>query len=509
MVGVEYGKVKYWGGHPNSTRDIAQSSPCTYLDLAQHLLEPLIVTYAGHHGFPVRFNTQLAEATREETGTVLCKLLDLVTNTTYEVRTKYLFGADGGRSTVARSFQFNFDQKPSQGVAMNVLFKADLTNIMREREAQLHWIMRPDTASKFGAGPCLRMIRPWTEWILMVINPGGTESVAKRLTPDNPELVAYIKELIGDDTIDVEISRVDGWVVREDVAETFSSGQNIFLLGDAAHRHPPALALGSNTCIQDAYNLGWKAAYVAKGLAGPALLDSYTVERQPIGAQLVKEANECFRAHGRVWASLGMFAPTPEEGARQIAELYETNEAGAARREELFHALEGNRREGESMGLASGQFYVSGAVYLDDEAGARPEVQGDPVVTMQISTYPGSRLPHAWLDVAEREKEISTHDLAGKGAFALFYGRGGEGWAAAAEKVREATGIPIKAHGIGFGLEHHDVYRDWTAIRGVKEDGCILVRPDRFVAWRSQSVVPDFEAKLTEVLNKVLSRDGL
>lgn len=509
MVGTEYGKVKYWGGHPNSVRDVAQSSPCVYLDLPQHQLEPLIVTYAGHHGWPVRFNTQLVEATREESGAVLCTVLDLVSKITYQIRTKYLFGADGGRSSVARSFQFTFDHKPSQGVAMNILFKADLTHVIRQREAQLHWIMRPDTRSKFGIAPCLRMVKPWTEWLLMVVSPGGTESISKDLTPDSPDLIAYLKELIGDETIPVEIERVDGWVVREDVADSFSSGRDVFILGDAAHRHPPAHGLGSNTCIQDAYNLGWKAAYVAKGLAGPGLLDSFTLERQPVGATLVKEANECFREHGRVWAALGMMSATPEDGARQIAELSEPTEAGALRREELFQALEGKRREGESMGLAMNQFYVSNAVYLSDEPEARPEIKGDPITTMQISTYPGSRLPHAWLDVHTREKEVSTHDLAGHGAFSLFYGRGGEKWASAAANVSRATGIPINAYGIGFGLHYHDVYRDWQAARGVKEDGCILVRPDRYVAWRAQSVAADCETKLLEVLGKVLSRDTL
>lgn len=490
-------------------RDIAKASPSSYVDLPQTLLEPLIVKYAGHHGFPVRFNTQLLDATREANGTVICNILDLTTSIPYQIRTKFLFGADGGRSTVARGFKLNFNHQPSQGVAVNILFKADLTNIIRQREAQLHWIMRPDTTTKFGIAPVLRMVKPWTEWMLIVVNPGGTENMAKGLSPENPELVAYIKELIGDDTINVNISRIDGWVVRESVAETYSSGRNVFALGDAAHRHPPTHGLGSNTCIQDAYNLGWKIAYVTKGLAGPALLDSYTVERQPVGARLVKDANECFREHNRVWEVLGMTAATPEQGARIIAELYEPTDVGAARREELTHALEGKRREGESMGIAMNQFYVSTAVYLGDETEPRPEIEGDPITTMQISTYPGSRLPHAWLDVANREKEISTHDLAGHGAFCLFYGHGGEEWTVAAASISKRTGIPIKVYGIGFGLDYHDIYRDWNAASGVEEGGCVLVRPDRFVAWRAKGMVSDCDGKLMEVFDQVLSRSDL
>ena len=57
----------------------------------------------------------------------------------------------------------------------------------------------------------------------------------------------------------------------------------MFLAGDAAHIHSPAGGQGMNTGIQDAYNLGWKLAAVAKG-APPALLDSYDAERRPVAA---------------------------------------------------------------------------------------------------------------------------------------------------------------------------------------------------------------------------------
>lgn len=60
----------------------------------------------------------------------------------------------------------------------------------------------------------------------------------------------------------------------------------VFLAGDAAHLHPPAGGQGLNTSVQDAYNLGWKLAYVVRG--GPAsLLDSYETERLPIAAAVL------------------------------------------------------------------------------------------------------------------------------------------------------------------------------------------------------------------------------
>lgn len=250
-------------------------------------------------------------------------------------------------------------------------------------------------------------------------------------------------------------------------------------------------------------------AYVAKGFAGPGLLKSYSVERQPVGVTLVREANQQLQAHVDVWRALGRFAETPEAGAKYIAELAEATPAGDKRRQVLHEALEEKRRECENLGLSMNQWYTSSAVYLDDENEARPALVGDPVVDILISSYPGHRLPHAWLDIATRQKLISTHDLAGHGAFTLFIGHGGDAWRAAAANITKATGIPINTYGIGFGLDYIDVYRDWYKSREVEEDGCVLVRPDRFVAWRSKTKVSDSEGKLQQVFNSVLSRDEL
>lgn len=131
---------------------------------------------------------------------------------------------------------------------------------------------------------------------------------------------------------------------------------------------------------------------------------------------------------------------------------------------------------------------------------------GDPIVEVQVSTYPGTRLPHAWLDTPGRRRSVSTQDLAGGGRFVLFTGWGGEGWVDAARAVGERTGIPITTYQIGLGMEWQDVYREWYARRGVEDSGCVLVRPDRFVAWRAVRAIEDCKGKLSEVLDKALSR---
>jgi len=63
---------------------------------------------------------------------------------------------------------------------------------------------------------------------------------------------------------------------------------HIFVLGDAAHVHSPALAQGMNTGIQDAWNLGWKLGLVQRSVARADLLDTFEEERKPIELGVLK-----------------------------------------------------------------------------------------------------------------------------------------------------------------------------------------------------------------------------
>lgn len=344
---------------------------------------------------------------------------------------------------------------------------------------------------------------------MAAFGPGGSNPF-EGLSTDSPKLIACVREFVGDDKLEVEILAMDPWTVRESVAEAYSkAGSDAYILGDAAHRHPPTYGLGSNTCIQDSYNLAWKTAFVLKGIAGHSLLESFSQERQPVGADLVRESNDQIKANNDIWEALGMTASSPEAGAEQVAELAHSSASGAVRRAKLHKALETKRQEFESLGLAYNQWYNSKAVYLDDEAEPRPMLEGDPIVEVQVSTFPGSRLPHVWLDIAERGNFTSTLDLSGKGRFCLLTGVEGEAWRDAAKNIQEKHGIPIVTYGIGPGLDFIDVYRDWFRKRGVEEDGCVLVRPDRFVAWRSVKMTHNCELKLMQVFDQILSRHEL
>ena len=81
-----------------------------------------------------------------------------------------------------------------------------------------------------------------------------------------------VRDLVGVPDLEMKIKSVSTWTVNNMYATTLSNGR-VFCMGDAIHRHPPSNGLGSNTSIQDAFNLAWKLAFVLKGKAGADLLD--------------------------------------------------------------------------------------------------------------------------------------------------------------------------------------------------------------------------------------------
>jgi len=99
---------------------------------------------------------------------------------------------------------------------------------------------------------------------------------------------------------------------------------------------------------------------------------------------------------------------------------------------------------------------------------------------------------------------VSTLDVAGKGRFVLFTGPGGQGWHTAAAAAAQATGVEVGVVSIGPYLDYEDLYGAWRRLCEVEEEGCVLVRPDLHVAWRSPTLPADPAATLTRVMRRLL-----
>ncbi len=133
-----------------------------------------------------------------------------------------------------------------------------------------------------------------------------------------------------------------------------------------------------------------------------------------------------------------------------------------------------------------------------------PAYTRDPELYYHPTTWPGARLPHCWL--GRDGRRVSTHDVAGHGRFTLLTGITGRPWADAAAKVAADLGVELHGVVVGPGADVTDLYEDWSRLREVAEDGCVLVRPDNHVAWRSAGPVDDPAGELERVLRRVLDR---
>jgi len=279
----------------------------------------------------------------------------------------------------------------------------------------------------------------------------------------------------------------------------------VFCAGDAVHKHPPSNGLGSNTSIQDSYNLAWKLAAVLRGQAGEALLETYSAERAPVAKQIVLRANQSSREFVQLFEAMGIEpGDTPQQMAAHLESRKEASPLGARIRHDLIAAVDLKNYEFNALGVEFGQHYRSSAVV--DDGTPWPEPARDPELNYQPTTHPGARLPHAW--VGDQTHRRSTHDLAPYHRFTLITGINGAPWVRAARQVGSELGVPIEAVVIGPGEAVTDLYYDWAKLREVAEDGAILVRPDKHVGWRAAVGVADPVAVLREAMSWVLNRSN-
>lgn len=499
LAGEELGRVRSWGNEPLVQAAHELAGPSAMCDMPQHLLEPVLVDAAVARGTRLRFETEYLSHEQDADGvTVLVK--DRLRGDSYEIRAKYLIGADGGRSRVAENLKLPTQGRMGVAGSLNIGFEADLTALTAHRPSTLYWMLAPGASvGGIGAG-VLRCIRPWHEWMaiwgydLDEGEPDLTEEYARGI----------VHRLIGDDTIPVKITKTSAWTVNHLYAERYSD-RRVLCAGDAVHRHPPSNGLGSNTSVQDAYNLAWKLALVLDGTAGPALLESYDAERAPVGRQVVERANQSIGETGRLFEAMDLLSTDdPDEMWRRIDSRRADTEEAAEARIKIREAIAFKAYEFNAHGVEMNQRYASAAVVPDGTPD--PGFARDPELVHEPSSRPGARLPHAWI-TGRDGRMLSTLDLGGRGRFSLITGIGGDCWTQAAEAVARELGCGIDVAVIGPGREYEDPYGDWARLREITDAGCLLIRPDQHVAFRRDGADPGAAKLLTSALGQILDRD--
>ena len=494
LAGLEVARSETWGTSAERAADYRAASPEPMANCPQTVLEPMLLAAARDMGADIRFGWEFIQLAQDRDG-VTSVVRERDGDATLTVRSGYVVGADGARSRVLGQAGLTVEGPDDLARAANIWFRADLSRYLAHRAGVLTWNVMPGPLPPLRLGTMI-CHKPFTEFVLAFMYDPEQVSLDAM---SSGELRERINALVGEE-VDAEILGVAGWQVRAQIAPAYSAGR-VFCMGDAVHRHPPTNGLGLNMSIADAYNLSWKLALVLAGRAGTALLDSYSPERQPVGAQGVQRAITSLQEGAAVEAALG-YEPgqAAEAGWAALNTLYEPGPAGDERRNALRKAIELSNYQFNAHGIELGYRYRSDAIV--DDGSPEPIPTRDPQLYYQPTTRPGARVPHARL---ERDGvPVSSLDLVDDLGFALLTGVGGQAWSRAAAEASARAGVPVRVHVIGGQDGVTDPYGEWASVREVETTGCVLVRPDRHVTWRSMRYTPDSARQLPAVIEQAL-----
>jgi 2-polyprenyl-6-methoxyphenol hydroxylase-like FAD-dependent oxidoreductase len=201
-----------------------------------------------------------------------------------EIRVRHLVGADGGRSFVRHALDIAFPGKTLgvRAVVADVIVAGlgrDACHRFNEGSMDQQMSLCP-----LAATDLFQLQAP-------IPLEGNFDLSAEGLS-------AMVAQRTGRNDIRIQsVSWVSAFNMNARLAERYRVGR-AFLVGDAAHIHPPTGGQGLNTSVQDAYNLGWKLAAVGAG-APEELLDSYEEERRPVAASMLGLATRLLDAAKR------------------------------------------------------------------------------------------------------------------------------------------------------------------------------------------------------------------
>ena len=190
------------------------------------------------------------------------------------LRAEYLVGCDGSKSVVRAAAGITQTRSDHDKVMVLLVFRSAGLHRLLERYPGKSFfsVLHPDLD---GYWQFFGRVDLGTTWFFHAPVPAGT-------TAENYDFQALLHRAAGAE-FEAELDYVGFWDLRFAVADRYRNGR-LFIAGDAAHSHPPYGGYGINLGFEDARNLGWKLAGVLQGWGGPALLDSYSQERQPVFA---------------------------------------------------------------------------------------------------------------------------------------------------------------------------------------------------------------------------------
>ncbi len=395
-----------------------------YQLISQYTLEPLLRSIAeSYPSLTVRFGTELTSFEQDAGGvTAVLRSGD----TTAALRARYLVGCDGGASTVRKQLGIALAGQGSIRTLRQALFFAPG---LYERIAM-------------GKGRHYHIAEP-PLFPFIIIQDSTRHWTLHAAAQSDEQMPEIFRAALGMD-VDFETRSVNAWTQHLLCADAYAAGR-AFVAGDAAHLVIPTGGLGMNTGIGDAADLGWKLAATLAGWGGPALLESYEIERRAIGLRNVR-ASAAAMSGRLTWR----------------AETSRAAMAAAFDREQ--------RKVTEILGIEAGYRYVDSPI-LARENSAGPDPENPQYVP---SAWTGSRLPHVWLDDGS-----ALADRIGSGFTVVRLGSDPPDTTPLAHALA-ALGAPVDELRVGS-----------SRARELYERDIVLVRPDLHVAWRGNALPAD------------------
>ena len=268
-LGTRYPVGGFFAAIPKPSPERLDTAHAYTLGIHQPLTDRLLDEHATELGVEIRRGRGVVGLTQDEHGVTV----ELDDGT--QLRSRYVVGADGGRSAVRKLLGIGFPGEPSRSDTllgeMEVAAPAETVAavVAEVRKTQL----------RFGVGP-------FGDGVHRVVVPADGVSEDRSVPPTLEEVKAQLRAWAGTD-FGVHSPR---WLSRfgdaTRQAERYRSGR-VLLAGDAAHVHPPMGGQGLNLGLQDAFNLGWKLAAEVNGWAPEGLLDTYETERHPVAAAVL------------------------------------------------------------------------------------------------------------------------------------------------------------------------------------------------------------------------------
>lgn len=448
LTGYEFGREPFPA--PQDDPPIAQSTYSRGERCPQDFFDPVLQRFAAQ--FPhvsLRHEVELL-AFEQHADSVTARLKDQRNGREEQVRAAYLVGCDGGDSAVREAVGIPMSGSPVLTYTTNVIFRCPGLEKLHDKRLGYRFIfIGPE-----GTWATLVAIDGRDRWRFSLVGD------ATRHKPDDDEVHLAIVRAMGK-PFEFEIESTLPWVRRQLVADRYRE-RRVFIAGDAAHLTSPTGGFGMNMGIQDAVDLGWKLEATLNGWSGPALLDSYGIERRPVAIRNVNEATGNLKR---------MLSP---RDSRPGKEVFEPGPAGDCARKEFgdrYTAM--MKREWFSPGIHLGFVYEGSAVIVPDGTPPPP----DEVMTYTQTARPGSRAPHVWLG-----EDKSTLDLFGRGFVLLRFGAAATGDDALVGAAAQ-RGVPLSLVDLA----------DSGAERAY-ERRLVLVRPDGHVAWRADDAPAGAEA---------------